>query len=211
MNFNDLIERLSRTPRSQRLLLYVVMYVALIGLFGFLLFMPLNNRLSTLRANETKFNTQLRDIQRQVTSEDKLKEELKRVLEDLKLAIKELPEEREIDDLLKSFSSMGKKAGLDVRQFQPLEEKPREYVAEVPVALQLIGSYHEVAMFFDRLSKMSRIVYFEDMKMTIQEERGGKVYLNVTGNAVTFRFLSDEEIEEQKKKAEASKKGGRRR
>ena len=62
------------------------------------------------------------------------------------------------------------------------------------VALEVAGSYHEVAMFFDRLSKLGRIVYVKNVNIRNPEERGGKVYLEVAGTSVTFRFLSEDEL-----------------
>ena len=100
--------------------------------------------------------------------------------------------------------------GLEVRRFQPLPEKAREYVAEVPVSLEVQGSYHEVALFFDRLSKMNRIVYVQDIEMNQPQVRGGKVYLTVTGKAVTFRFLSDEEIQRAEEASKAKRGRGKR-
>ena len=62
-------------------------------------------------------------------------------------------------------------------------------------------------MFFDRLAKLDRIVYVQDVKLESPSERGGKVYLKVTGTAVTFRFLSDEEIAAQGANRERRGKG----
>ena len=98
--------------------------------------------------------------------------------------------------------------GLEIRRFTPLPEERREYVAEVPVELEVEGSFHEVAMFFDRLAKMNRIVYVQDIEMGSAVERGGKVSLTVSGKAVTFRFLTDEEIKKGRKgKGKNDKKG----
>jgi type IV pilus assembly protein PilO len=123
--------------------------------------------------------------------------------------LKEFLNQREIPGLLKGISTTGKKVGLEVRQFRPLVEITREYVAEVPVELEVGGSFHEVAMFFDRLSDMNRIVYVKDIQMGAPEERGGKVYLTVTGKAVTFRFLTKEEQEAAKNDKKGKRRGRR--
>ncbi len=112
----------------------------------------------------------------------------------LKKALRELPNDREIPELLKRISSVARKVGLEIKKFQPLPEVVREYYAEVPVALEVAGSYHEVAMFFDRLSKLGRIVYVKNVEIKNPEEQGGKVFLDVVGTSVTFRFLSEDEI-----------------
>lgn len=209
MNLSKLLERLGRIPRSQRLILYGALYVIMVVAYWGLLYIPKSNELDALQSERNTLLEQKRQIEQRVKSKQAFEQELKDLMADLQQALKELPNDREIPGLLKGISTMGKKVGLEVKKFAPLPEKTRQYVAEVPVALEVEGSYHEVAMFFDRLAKMNRIVYVQDIEMTKPQERGGKVYLTVEGKAVTFRFLSDEEIEAAT--AAKSKGKGRRR
>jgi len=200
VNINTILERLSRLPRIQRVLLYALSYVLITAVYVGVLYLNVNNRIGKMQTDIENKQDQLVQIQQRVAQSETFEVRLQQLVSDLKVAMRELPEEREIPDLLKKMSSLGKKVGLEVRRFAPLAENMRQYVAEMPMALEVEGGYHEVAMFFDRLSKMNRIVYVKDIEMTIADERGGKVYLDVTGNVVTFRFLSDSEIERQKKK-----------
>jgi type IV pilus assembly protein PilO len=211
VNINVIIDRLSKIPRNQRLGIYTVLYVLLLVLYVSLLYLPLSSEKSDLGAQKNNLIAERAKIEDRVKNKKIYEMELQQLMADLKLALKELPEDREIPGLLKGISSLGKKVGLEVRRFQPLPENMREYVAEVPVSLEVQGSYHEVAMFFDRLSKMNRIVYVSNIEMSDPEERGGKVYLTVTGNAVTFRFLTDEEIQANQNAQERGKgKRGKR-
>ncbi len=194
MNASRILEQLGRLPRSQRLLLFFVVYFLMVGAYVFLLFLPATARISELQEEEQALVQQKTQLEQRLRDKERFEVELQTLMADLKEALKELPNDREIPGLLKGISSMGKKVGLEVRKFQPLPENKREYVAEVPVALEVSGSYHEVALFFERLSKMNRIVYVQDLEMKDAKEIGGEVRLNVTGNAVTFRFLSDDEI-----------------
>jgi type IV pilus assembly protein PilO len=214
VNINVIIDRLSKIPRNQRLGIYAVIYVLLLVLYISVLYLPLSNEKISLGAKKNDLLNQRAQIEDRVKNKKIYEMELQQLMADLKLALKELPEDREIPGLLKGISSLGKKVGLEVGRFQPLPEKMREYVAEVPVSLEVQGSYHEVAMFFDRLSKMNRIVYVSNIEMGDPEERGGKVYLTVTGNAVTFRFLTDEEIQanqqaQERGKGKRGKRGGK--
>ncbi len=210
MRFNKLIERLARVPRAQRLMLYGALYVLIAVAWWALLYLPASSELDDLRAEQASLIEQRKVIDARVENRAQYQAELQALMRDLKVALKELPNDREIPGLLKSISTLGKKVGLEVRRFQPMPEVVREYVAEVPVALEVEGSYHEVAMFFDRLSKMNRIVYVQDIEMGKPEERGGNVVLLVEGNVVTFRFLTDEEIAAAASKGKG-KKGRRRR
>ncbi|HCH64939.1 MAG TPA: hypothetical protein DFR83_19190, partial [Deltaproteobacteria bacterium] len=193
MNFATILDRLSRIARNQRIAIYVGVVAILAGALFAAFYLPTSSTLQDLESKRREYKNKLAKVEVRVANRNLAKERLRQLQADLTQALKELPNKREIPGLLKGISTTGKKVGLEVRQFRPLVEIKREYVAEVPVELEVGGSFHEVAMFFDRLSDMNRIVYVKDIQMGAPEERGGKVYLTVTGKAVTFRFLTKEE------------------
>ena len=210
MNATRILEQLGRLPRSQRLLLFFLIYgLIAAGYFG-LLYMPASGRIAELETQEQGLLQQKAQLEQRLRDKERFEAELETLMVDLKEALKELPNDREIPGLLKGISGMGKKVGLEVVKFQPLPERLQEYVAEVPVALELTGNYHEVALFFERLSKMNRIVYVQDIEIKEPKDAGGEVRLKVSGNAVTFRFLSEAEIAQVagQKKGKAKPAGG---
>ena len=209
MNLTTILERLSRIARTQRIAIYAGLVMILGGLLFSFLYLPRSSELDNLNGKRSEYKEKLAKVEVRVANRNLAKERLRQLQSDLTQALKELPNSREIPGLLKGISTTGKKVGLEVRRFTPLPEQKREYVAEVPVALEVGGSFHEVAMFFDRLSDMNRIVYVKDIEMGDPQERGGKVYLTVTGNAVTFRFLTKEEQELQNPKGKKGKRGRR--
>ncbi len=211
MQMADILERLSALPRSQRLALYTLLYVAIGALFWFMVYTPSTDEASQLQTKNDELLQTKKTVKARAENREQFEEELAQLKLDLKQALRELPDDREIPELLKRISSLGKKAGLEIRKFQPLPEVKAEYYAEVPVALEIYGSYHEVAMFFDRLSKLDRIVYVQDIEMRDAEDRAGKVFLEVSGKAVTFRFLTEEEQaalkEQESRRGKRGKKG----
>jgi type IV pilus assembly protein PilO len=92
-------------------------------------------------------------------------------------------------------SSIGKKIGLEFLLFQPMPEVRRDFYADVPVKLKVEGSFHEVATFFDRIGKLNRIVNIRNIEMKDPLERSGKIILTTDGTAVTYRFLTDAELQ----------------
>lgn len=193
MNASALMERLGRLPRTQRLLMFGVVYVLIAVVWWFMLYSPASASIETKEAENVKLRDQKRQVERRAFDRPKFEAELQELMAELQQALQELPNAREIPDLLKGISNLGKNVGLEIRSFTPQPEVKRDYVAEVPVALEVTGTYHEIAMFFDRLSKMNRIVYVRDIDMSSPTQDDGKVRLDVTGTAVTFRFLSDAE------------------
>ena len=132
------------------------------------------------------FNKQIQHNKTGVVLQNKCSEELAK-------AIKELPNSREIPELVRRISSIGKKIGLQFLLFKPMPEVVRDFYAEVPVKLKVEGSFHEVATFFDRIGKLNRIVNVKNITISDPEERSGKVMLTIEGTAVTYRFLTEEE------------------
>ena len=108
---------------------------------------------------------------------------------ELASALSRLPNDRELPVLLTDISTLGKKAGLEFRGFKPKPEINRDFYAEVPIDIEFYGTYHEVGTFFDRLSRLSRIVNITTLHMELQGEGGDQPSLKVTGVATTFRFV----------------------
>lgn len=191
----DLFERLSKLSGLQKLLAALAIYAAV----GLLLYIPLIKATQDKIADAESTQEDLRDEKErfQKTARDKetWRKQVDALNKKLAKAIKELPNDREIPDLVRRISTIGKKIGLEFLLFQPLPESKQEFYAEVPVKLKVEGSYHDVATFFDRVGKFSRIVNVRDISMHTPIERSGRMILTIEGTAVTYRFLRPEEKE----------------
>src|SRR5690606_32915480 len=110
----------------------------------------------------------------------------------LKLALRQLPDSKELPVLLTDITSLGKDAGLEFRLFKPMPEVPRDFYAEVPIEIEFSGTYHDIARFFDKVSKLPRIVNVSRMDMEIANTDMGVTVLKVKGEATTFRFIEQQ-------------------
>ena len=104
-----------------------------------------------------------------------------------------------IPDLLKEISEKGRKSGLEIKKFEPGDEMDvsnNDYVKQLPITMSVEGGFHEIAIFFDKISAMERIVHVKNIDISIEEENQNDVSLTVEGKVVTFRFLNEAEREE---------------
>lgn len=186
---NDVLEQFIKLPKSQKMLAIVLVYALVVGLFVYLIWMPGSEELETIQARQASMTDELKRLNETASDLDRFRLEVEALNEDLNKALKELPNERELDKLLKRVSTIGKKIGLEFLLFQPLPEVTQEFYAEVPVKIEVAGSFHEVAMFFDRIGKLSRIVNINEIQMSGPQERGGKIILKTAGKATTYRFI----------------------
>jgi type IV pilus assembly protein PilO len=208
---NQFVERFARLPRSQRGLVAILSYVFIAVAFYFSLVSPTMAAIDNAEALKRDLTVKRDQVKARAENRAAFEAELEDLAAQLKEALKELPNDREIPSLLSEIDGLARKSGLDVRKFQPLPEVMHEYYADVPVQITMDGGYHEVGIFFDRVSKMDRIVSVRDIEMADPKESGSEVNLTVSGQVVTFRFLTDDEITQQrdrKKKAPGAPAGG---
>jgi type IV pilus assembly protein PilO len=122
-------------------------------------------------------------------------------------ALRELPDKKEIDTLLARISEKAKDAGLDVVLFKPEGEQKKDFYAEVPVSLEVRGGFHQVAVFFDEVSHMERIVNMSQFRIQ-HDSRDNWDTLKTNVVATSFRFLDESERpkEEEKKSKKRRRK-----
>ena len=205
---NQLLERFQKLPRSQRWLIAGVLYVAIVAVAYLLLMAPNLELITAANEQHGQLTEQRNKVKARAENRAAFEQELEVLAAKLKQALKALPNDREIPGLLSEIDGLARKSGLEVRKFQPLPEVIHEYYAEVPVQIIMSGTYHEFGIFFDRVSKMSRIVSEKDIEMGTPVESQTETQLTVSGKTVTYRFLSDAEIQKNQERKGDKKAGG---
>ncbi len=110
--------------------------------------------------------------------------------------LKQLPNRSEMGDLLVDINKAAQGRGLSVELFKPGGEATKEFYAEVPITLNLIGGYHDIGAFTGDIAKLPRIVTLNDINLTTGPKEG---VLALKATAKTFRYLDDEELARKKK------------
>lgn len=115
--------------------------------------------------------------------------------------LKLLPNKTEIDALLVEINQSGLGRGLQFELFKPGAESRRDFYAELPIQVKLVGSYHDIGAFASDIGRLSRIVTLRNISLT---PGAGGITLDAT--TMTFRALDQEELASQKKPAKGGKK-----
>jgi type IV pilus assembly protein PilO len=159
-----------------------------------------------LEAAKTKLS-RLKDVEKNLRA---FKKKYKDTEEKFKQALRLLPDKEEIPTLLSSLENLGAQSGLEFLLFQPQKEVNRNFYAEIPLKIEVTGPYHNVGTFFDKVSRLSRIVNIGDVKMAEMKAAKSKsdtVILKTSCTATTYKFI---EVKEPQKKGKRRKKGRRR-
>jgi type IV pilus assembly protein PilO len=107
----------------------------------------------------------------------------------LREALAELPEDKNIPDLLQLFQDRALKAGLKIDSIEPKTPSTERFYARIPIPMTVKGNYHEIATFFDSLGRMRRIVNVSDVALSDPKDVNGKVILSGKFLVTAFMFV----------------------
>lgn len=184
-SLSPFFEKVEKLSKVQRVLIFTGTFLILIGAFVYFSFLPKFEKINTLTKEYKKLEQKLALAKRNASQLTKFRKKIKEAEIRFKVAKKALPEKEEIPSLLTSISKSGQDAGLEFLLFQPKAEIEKDFYAEIPVAIRVTGNYHNVAIFFDKVARLSRIVNIKDIKMTPRKD--GKLSTQCT--AVTYMFI----------------------
>ena len=105
--------------------------------------------------------------------------------------LRQLPNKTEVADLLVDVSQTGLAAGLEFNLFQPSGETPLEFYAELPIRIEVEGTYHEFGEFISGLASLPRIVTIHNIQIRPKNKDGKSRLLVLSAVAKTYRYLDD--------------------
>jgi type IV pilus assembly protein PilO len=206
LDFDDLMKL---SPTMKALIIGLVFVV--LGYFAFTFFVQ------SAMEKHSDLSAKLTDLRQQVAEKEKMAAQMGRYIreiaearESFRTALLKLPGEKEIPELLASIAGAGQNAGVEFITFEPKQPErkppetkpaapkppapkqavPEKFYEEIPVKVQLTGSFHSVLSFFEATAKLPRIVNIEDIAMTdAQEVRGRGRVLKTSCTLKTFVFV----------------------
>ena len=216
INLNALVEEFKRTnwqdpgtwhfaPKT------LVLLAILVGIPVAGFFLDTRGQIEALdrgRAEEQKNKQQYLAKKKLAVNLDLHRQQLKEIDTQFGALLRQLPDKSQMDALLVDINQAGLGRGLQFELFKPApREAAREFYAELPIQVKVLGTYHDMGAFASDVGQLSRIVTLNDVK--IDTTKDGSLAMEAT--ARTFRYLDDAEIAAQRKAAAAArKKGGKR-
>ncbi|MFT4174377.1 MAG: type 4a pilus biogenesis protein PilO [Rhodocyclaceae bacterium] len=158
--------------------------------------------LDTRRAEEIQLREEWVNKKRQAVNLDEYRKQLADIDREFGALLKQLPNKSEMEALLVDVNQAGRGRGLQFELWKPGVETQRDFYAELPIALRVTGNYDDLGNFASDVAKLPRIVTLSDMAITMGN--GGK--LTMDANAVTYRYLDEEEIARQRRDKAGQKK-----
>ena len=178
-------------PKRQLYILLGVFGAGVLGVYLYLLMIPLWEQKGKLEGELQKLQADLAQKRSIAANRVKLEAEIKELDKQLAVALVKLPEEKDIPKLLTQINTLGQQGGLEFLLFRPSAPIRKGFYAEVPIDIKVEGQYHNLGGFLDRVSKLERIVNVVDLKLAplaVQQQDGGRSMV-ADLKATTYTFL----------------------
>ncbi len=205
----DTKKRIVKIPKTYKLLFCLFFNGLIFAALFYFLIMPQLEIKRQLNEEHAKLKQQLENMVAIKNNMDKFRKEYVQLQELLQQMLKQLPETKDIPNLLRNVSSVGNETRLKIIYFEPKPVQNKEFYAELPFSVKFSGPFHNVGYFFDGIRKLERIINITSFSISPEQAKvPGK--LNLVGEciATTYVYLKQQPKKQEKKDEKKDGKGG---
>jgi len=199
-------------PQQAKIVFCILLAAFILVMAYLLLIRGKVDELRGLESQESTLRAKFEDEQGKAANLEPLRQQLAQMEQVLQQMLRQLPSKTEMPDLIIDISQTALSSGLANELFKPGAETPKEFYAEKPIALRMVGNYHQFGAFVSGVASLPRVVILTMHDIQLQPKGGGKVItrggpLELSGTVKTYRYLDEQEIAEQE---QAAKGGGKK-
>ena len=182
-------------PATQRRLVYGGLGALIVVAYVFWFYLPRSQEVAEMQHTIQALEAERAQLRKILANRKHIEAESRAVEAAFNQAQAQLPEQKEIPELLRQVSRLGQDSGLEVLLFRQQPEQLHDLYTEVPVQMSVRGGYHDIALFFDQVRRLDRIVNVADVSLQEPRLAGNQMAVDASFSATTYRFLSEEERE----------------
>ncbi|PPC92663.1 MAG: pilus assembly protein PilO [Methylotenera sp.] len=216
-DFNNIdFKNAGSLPLPVKAVLLGALFLLILGLGYYFLWSPALDSLEQAKAKEQELRQVFLDKKSQAINLEGYRQQMVEIEKTFGALLKQLPDKSQMDGLLTDINQAGLGRGLEFELFKPGQETQAEFYAEMPIAIKVLGSYHDLGAFATDISKLSRIVTLNDLFISSVSNAEGKPPsmkatdgpLVMEAIAKTYRYLDNDEMAAKKNAERALNKGG---
>ncbi|MDI1251752.1 type 4a pilus biogenesis protein PilO [Thermomonas sp.] len=197
------INNIGSWPQNAKIGFCALLSLLIIALAWWLFVSDKRTELETLQGQESDLRTEFETKQGRAANLEPLKQQLAQMEQQLQQMLRQLPSKTEMPDLIVDISQTALATGINNELFQPGPETPKEFYAEKPIALRMVGTYHQFGAFVSGVASLPRVVIMtmHDISLKPVDTTGGRIGpnspLELSGTVKTYRYLDEEESADQ--------------
>jgi len=219
MKFLDELRGLDRNniggwPQSVKMFFTGLLFLLVILVGWYFYVSSQQDELASQVAKEGQLRQDFATKQAKAVNLDALQQQLDEMKDMLRQLLRQLPSKTEMPELLIDISQTALSAGLQVDSFTPQPEVPKDFYAEKPIQLRMVGTYHQFGTFISGVASLPRVVILTMHDVALTPEHGSKDGTSADGQLVlqgtvkTYRYLDEDETAAAAKKNPGNRAGG---
>ena len=202
LDFNNI----GQWPQNAKIGLCAVIALVILLLAWLLFVRDKRTELEGLQGQETELRTEFETKQGRAANLEPLKQQLAQMEQQLQQMLRQLPSKTEMPDLIVDISQTALATGIQTDLFQPGPETKQEFYAEKPIALRMVGTYHQFGAFVSGVASLPRVVIMTMHDISLQPKSaktdpnariGPNSALELAGTVKTYRYLDEDETAAQ--------------
>ena len=187
VDLSDLnLEAMASWPPLLKIILLSALFVALLVAGFYLHIEDLNKRLKLAEREETTLRLDFEQKAFEAANLAAYKAQLAEMEVRFGALVAQLPSETEVPGLLEDITDKGELNGLSIERIDLLDEQAQNFYVELPIAIQAVGSYHDIGAFISGMAGLPRIVTLHDFE--IVTPRDAPSTLEISIQAKTYRY-----------------------
>ena len=192
-------------PQKAKIGFCAIIVLVIVGLAWWLFVGDKREELAALDRTEIELRGEFETKQGRAANLEPLKQQLAQMEQQLQQMLRQLPSKTEMPDLIVDISQTALATGISNELFKPGAEQPKEFYAEKPIALRMVGSYHQFGAFVSGVASLPRVVIMtmHDISLKPRGKDGtatgitANSPLELAGTVKTYRYLDEEEVAQQ--------------
>ena len=176
---------------------YILLAVIILGLFYFLYFKPHNDEINLVKEERLRTETEIVNLRAKKEEMDKIEKEIESMKQTLAELETIIPQKEEISDILRKIQQLAWDSRLNIEKFIPKADVDKEFYYEKPISIEITGNYHNLAIFYDRLSNFSRLYNIEDFTIKALRAQTDTSTISAMSTATTYIFKEAEPEQEE--------------
>ncbi|MEO8417303.1 MAG: type 4a pilus biogenesis protein PilO [Methylophilaceae bacterium] len=185
-------------PFPVQAVMLAVIALLLVGAGYWFLWSPSLDELEQAKLKEVELRNVFLAKKKQAINLDAYKQQMVDIERTFGALLKQLPDKSQMDGLLTDINQAGLERGLEFELFRPGQESIAEFYAEMPIAIRVVGKYHDLGDFATDISKLSRIVTLNNVSISVIGKDGKDSRLAMDAIAKTYRYLDASETSGKK-------------
>ena len=199
-----LLRKIEKIPAQYKTIFILVLSLLTLACLVYFIAKPKWEEMKKLDSDYVKLQTELNGLTQMKNNLEKYRREYAQMQEQLQDILKQLPESKDIPNLLRNITSVSEETRLKIKYFEPKEIRNKEFYSELPFEIKFNGPFNSVASFFDDVRKLERLVNVTNFSL---EAKGTSKSIIIEGSCSANAYVY---LKEKPKAQTAGKKAGKK-